>query len=694
VGLAASVLFAPLAFGAVHYWAYTTLEAILWATAIVWCLRAWLPGGTPSALPAAPARFPLSACAAATLAVWLSLTLLPLPPAVIEALSPAAYDLLRAALPGWPVTAGYATVSGSAAGAAGAQGLFPLSWRPLALAPFFARAALLRLLAYAIAFFVVAYYPWRGGTQTMRRLAHLLLIVALLEATYALFQDVTASSLIYWYRKPGSAPSGTYINRDHFAGLLAMVAPVSGGLALGCWAELSARLPGVHRRTGSHWTRVLTEAVNSPVALRLAFYTTVTVWLIVACYRSLSRGGFLAPLAASCLLAPLLLRRGAASQPSGWLSAWLSPAVGVLIVGLLVVSADLPDLAARLTGAQIATGMEGRLLAARGAVAMVADFPFTGVGLGNFAFTFPVYRDFGGLRFDHAHNDFLEFAAEAGLPALALVLFLIAQLYRRAAAALRAGPQSAYLLWGALVGVTSLLLHSFVDFNLHIPANALVFAVLLGLVVRLSAPSPAAGLEAADSAHGSWRDDAPSAIRGGPRRVGPAPAWPRARGVAASVLAAVALLTILVTRWRPAQAEAAYRRRYSDLSLPSLVADASPRVPPGAQVQFLEPLTAAAPGHPFIEYVCGLALERAALERLTARQSAAALIDRAARHYVRAARALPQWAEPHLQLGLLGLAGARGLTASDAEACLARAAQLDPHNRTIGATVAKVVKNN
>jgi len=36
---------------------------------------------------------------------------------------------------------------------------------------------------------------------------------------------------------------------------------------------------------------------------------------------------------------------------------------------------------------------------------------------------------------------------------------------------------------GGFVAVAALLIHSFTDFNLHIPANALLFAVILALAV-------------------------------------------------------------------------------------------------------------------------------------------------------------------------------------------------------------------
>jgi len=640
------------------------------SAAVVWCVQtlvtsvqsarrkaqsrhAALDAGRRPAVFAVRSPYSLTAI---VLGLWLLFTIVPLPPSLVRILSPATYRLLADTLPGWPLRPGYADIAG-----ASAAGLLPVTWRPLALSPFLAHAELLRYLAYVIAFLVVAYYPWRSDAVVACRLAQLLVGVALFEAGYFVMQDTTGSPNIYWFRKAPNVwlPSGTYINRNHFAGLLEMVVPISGAVALGCWAELCREIE--RERLGlsrAQRRRVIAELLGSRAAFRLVLYTSATLWLLAVLYRSLSRGGFLSPLAASCLLTPFLFRRQRGDGGTGSVVRWLSPAIVVVGVVLTVVTVSLPDLARRLEAAEVTTAAAGRWAATRGALAMAADFPLFGVGPGNFEFTFPAYRDFGGIRFTHVHDDYLELAAEAGLPSLLLVAVLISGLYRRAAAAFRHAADPAYLLWGALVGVTALLLHSFADFNLHIPANALVFAVVAGLAVRLSPPPQA---------------------QAAPNQA--------ARGLTAAA-ALTALGAIIAVNVRPLCAEAAFRRVYSDSSLTSLRSE-RPRVS-RSRVDHLMRMAAASPENPFPQYVTGLHLQRDALRLLEAHRPASALLARAAHHYVSAARVLPQWPAPHLQLGILGLAGVSGLSPAEGDAALARAERLDPHHRGIEEALVKV----
>ena len=94
---------------------------------------------------------------------------------------------------------------------------------------------------------------------------------------------------------------------------------------------------------------------------------------------------------------------------------------------------------------------------------------------------YPRYASFyDGRVVDHAHNDYLELLADAGMVGGALGLCLIAVLYWRGLANLR-GAKSAVAraaIAGSLSACTGLLLHSFVDFNLHIPSNAMIFLLL------------------------------------------------------------------------------------------------------------------------------------------------------------------------------------------------------------------------
>jgi len=149
---------------------------------------------------------------------------------------------------------------------------------------------------------------------------------------------------------------------------------------------------------------------------------------------------------------------------------------------------------------------EGRLWSNAYTWDYLERFPLTGSGGGSFYGIFPNFQpsDLRGF-YDHAHNDYLEFAVELGIPAtivLMLVVLLTARqafqvLVKRRAPVLK-GTAFAVLMtavWGGL--------HSTADFNLQIPANALTFVTILALAavagsLQSVGAKPSHGLSAQD----------------------------------------------------------------------------------------------------------------------------------------------------------------------------------------------------
>jgi O-antigen ligase len=115
---------------------------------------------------------------------------------------------------------------------------------------------------------------------------------------------------------------------------------------------------------------------------------------------------------------------------------------------------------------------------------IVRDYPLFGSGPGTFYTTFPRYRpETITAFFDHAHNDYAQIAAETGLIGLGLLGTLVAVTLAVALMAQwqRRDPLMRGMSFACIMGVTSILIHSWVDFNLQIPANAVYFMVLLAL---------------------------------------------------------------------------------------------------------------------------------------------------------------------------------------------------------------------
>ena len=128
----------------------------------------------------------------------------------------------------------------------------------------------------------------------------------------------------------------------------------------------------------------------------------------------------------------------------------------------------------------------------RGAAHIFLDHPLKGVGLGTIVTVFPGYdTGYDGRVVDHVHNDYIEALAETGilggLCGIAFLWLLFTGARRSFVA--EQGHFSTALHAGAIAAVCGILIHSFVDFNLHIPSNALLF--LLQAYLATSAPLPA-----------------------------------------------------------------------------------------------------------------------------------------------------------------------------------------------------------
>jgi O-antigen ligase len=109
---------------------------------------------------------------------------------------------------------------------------------------------------------------------------------------------------------------------------------------------------------------------------------------------------------------------------------------------------------------------------------------------------------FLNLLVDHAHCDYLEVVSELGVPGGILVFtsifWILAQAVRRYRKSKDRFESTVCL--GCIGGIVAICVHSLADFNLHIPANALVFAVTLALAWKGPAPPTVGGKSSESSA--------------------------------------------------------------------------------------------------------------------------------------------------------------------------------------------------
>jgi O-antigen ligase len=137
---------------------------------------------------------------------------------------------------------------------------------------------------------------------------------------------------------------------------------------------------------------------------------------------------------------------------------------------------------------------EGRLSFWKDSMGLIREYPLTGIGLGNFGIGYQRFQTSWVTFFvDHAHNDYVEFAADTGLVGAVLLFLPMFYLLGKMIVfflkdSRRYRPA---ILLGCIGSTLAILLHSITDFNLQIPSNALVFSVVLGIGYKAACLEPA-----------------------------------------------------------------------------------------------------------------------------------------------------------------------------------------------------------
>jgi O-antigen ligase len=259
------------------------------------------------------------------------------------------------------------------------------------------------------------------------------------------------------------------VNRNHLAGLLAMALPI----LVAVWAVET--LPG--RDAHGAVMREHPRHADQRLARRMVVSLAV-VLVLAALVLTRSRAGIACGLAAF----------GAAGLAIVWggASARLRTILGAvaLVAFALAAYAGLTPVVDRFSAGELALGYEGRARILAATLQAGVDFLPLGSGLGTFADVFPRYQAAGPVGYvEFAHNDYAQAFLElglAGLAAMGLLAFAYGARWRTIA---RGGGSRRLGLAQVAAGISLAALgaHGLFDFNLHIPANALVFAFLAGV---------------------------------------------------------------------------------------------------------------------------------------------------------------------------------------------------------------------
>jgi O-antigen ligase len=326
-----------------------------------------------------------------------------------------------------------------------------------------ARQESLKVVLYGFLFFAILNNLHRQETTAI--VAAVLIVVAMMIAGYAVYQFVTGSDRVWHFVRPAGYAgrgSGTYICPNHLGGYLEMLLP------LGITCALTGRF--------------------SPLQRILLGYASLVIFAGIA--ATVSRGAWMATGGSLLVLLFFLFRRQGYKLPALGIIVLLL-AAGFLAFKRADLSRNRKEALASFTLEQDARGHIWR-----GAFRMWQDHPWAGVGPAHFDYRFRAYRPPSSYvqgRPERVHNDYLNTLVDWGIIGAVLVagawalfgwtVFRSWKHIQRAQNDLstKRSNRSAFVLGGSL-GLSAILVHSAVDFNMHIPANAILAVTLLALV--------------------------------------------------------------------------------------------------------------------------------------------------------------------------------------------------------------------
>ncbi len=491
-GVATVLIFAPLAFGCVEFWSLTMLELLilaLGAFSLGWRLCSRMPEVEVPELKkkrTGTAEVISLAVLMGLFLAYMGLQMLPIPLSWLEKLSPQTWELRQYVLDAPKIY----SLFGTDAMANETQEIVKATspYAPITLNTHATAIEWFKTGIYVVFFWLIIAHFRRGSR--FRQMARILIFLGAATAGLALLQRLGGADKIYWLRDSAHKRfMGSFVNENHYAGYMEMTIC----LGLGYFLFRMEQSGDTHRKKG--WRQRLTS-IKSPANGLILFSVVV---MAVSVLFSLSRGGMLTLILSLLNIAYLVALRhvikrkeASASVPARNL---LFPVLTVcwLILLFAVWLGAEPVVEEMLTLRDVSR--QTKLQVMRDTIGIVRDYPLVGTGMGTFPYVYPAYQSFSSdVMFTHTENDYLQLLSEGGVVGFALmagIIGLVGAVMMRGMLSQELKPQSrrpdnSTIILGCFAALLSMLVHSFFDFNLHIPSNALLFTAILAMGYGLS----------------------------------------------------------------------------------------------------------------------------------------------------------------------------------------------------------------
>jgi O-antigen ligase len=337
-----------------------------------------------------------------------------------------------------------------------------------------ARLELFQVVLCTAVYFVCAN---EFGTPQHRRILILVLAgLAVFESMYGVWQALSKSDAIFHWGRPTAyqgRASGTFICPNHLAGCLEIILGLVAARVAYVKAEAATFERSMLVKVGLIYAVVVMAAGIAFSQSRAGWLAAVTGLFLVTLWGRRMSGQLVGRVALLLLIlggaAALLLNTEGGSRRFN--ATFRQGPAGEL---------KLAD-----------STLGGRLFMWKGTIEMVKEHPLVGSGPGSWQWLYQLRRDASMGHPEYTHNDYLNLLSDYGVVGGIIMAWLLVAFFRHAWVLTRkAAPdeQRAFAV-GAVAAVAALLVHSWFDFNLHIPANAVLLAAVMGTMAAMSDPS-------------------------------------------------------------------------------------------------------------------------------------------------------------------------------------------------------------
>jgi O-antigen ligase/tetratricopeptide (TPR) repeat protein len=317
--------------------------------------------------------------------------------------------------------------------------------------PYNSYISILKSISYIIIFYYVI-----NNIRTKKQLILLAQTIVIFASLYATIALTLISDDFLGFKNFSNNEyiTLTFVNRNHFAGFLEMVVWLAVGLA---YINKGAK-------------RIL--------------YLFLATYMASAIFFSLSRGGMIGFTSSIFFISAIIFFVEKKKKHL------LLIAEFTLLLTAIILMIGIDPIITRLsTLHDPEVAGQGRLEYWASTYKMIANNLWLGTGLGTYSAANPEYKTVyaANLFVSHAHNDYLELAAEMGIIGFLSFATMLIALFYRIIKLVKAQSDKTLRVMGIIIltSIFSIIIHSVTDFNFHIPSNVILFTIISAMAINM-----------------------------------------------------------------------------------------------------------------------------------------------------------------------------------------------------------------